>query len=158
MVRSCFAALEAHSRVLMSVARPRLLALLKDQAGGCDPDSQRGAADLFEICALADQSFEVNDRGEIDLKPLKTNLIRQLLFAIRMFSKCKGNEVFNPKEVQGWGDLQAAVKVRDRVTHPKRSEDLEVTEAEMNSAVEAYRWLVRCQKRARGTKSVPKEK
>jgi hypothetical protein len=40
--------------------------------------------------------------------------------------------------------MQKALDVRHRLTHPKRPEELDVTDAEIDSMRESHRWLFNC--------------
>lgn len=152
LVRSVFAAMDALSRAMMFVALPRIVGQLATRQTTWQHelgDPNCAAKEFFEVCALSNLTFDVNDKGEIDLKPMKVNLARQMLFAIRMMSKVTGVS-FNPKEVEGWAEFNSSVKVRDRITHPKKPQDLVVTEEEMKSAIAGMHWLILCNRKATG--------
>lgn len=48
------------------------------------------------------------------------------------------------KQVPGWADFQEGIKTRNRIVHPRSVEDVVVTEADYQTAVKAFQWVVRC--------------
>jgi hypothetical protein len=43
---------------------------------------------------------------------------------------------------QGWTNLRATVKIRNRLVHPKRLEDLLVSEQEVSQSLSAFYWFL----------------
>ena len=78
---------------------------------------------FFEVCALSDMSYFIKDNGHIDLRSLKADFKAKVLFAIRMLAKSKGIDL-DPTQVEGWEKFREAIKIRNRITHPSKSEDL----------------------------------
>jgi hypothetical protein len=67
----------------------------------------------------------------------KISLARNIRFAIAMNRKAhKVVERFDPN-VAWWSHLKAAIKVRDRLTHPKMPEDLDVSGKDILDALKA---------------------
>jgi hypothetical protein len=74
-----------------------------------------------------DTEFELNERGEIVETVAKISLSRNVRFALAMLRKAHG--VSAPFDASGewWSCFKEAIRVRDRLTHPKMPGDLEVT-------------------------------
>ena len=74
-----------------------------------------------------DTEYEINDRGEIVEAVAKISLARNIRFALAMKRKAYG--IANPFDasVEWWSCLREAIKIRDRLTHPKMPGDLNVS-------------------------------
>jgi hypothetical protein len=74
-----------------------------------------------------DTEYELNDRGEVVEVMAKVSLARNLRFALALNRKAhKVPEPFDAS-VEWWNCLKEAIRVRDRLTHPKMPEDLDVS-------------------------------
>ncbi|MET0168243.1 MAG: hypothetical protein ABW318_25045, partial [Vicinamibacterales bacterium] len=61
-------------------------------------------------------------------------------FSVRAYAEivhCKDNFFSD----NGWRQLQDALKVRDRLTHPKQGSDLVVSDDALRACHEAYTWF-----------------
>jgi hypothetical protein len=82
--------------------------------------------------------YEIRDNGKIVERASQINLSRNLRFAFNLCERAfRMHGVFDPSE-EWWGCLQESLKVRDRLTHPRTSTDLDVSTAEMNKVTKAY--------------------
>jgi hypothetical protein len=74
-----------------------------------------------------DTEYELNDRGEIVEGLAKISLARNIRFALAM--NLKAHRVADPFDasVEWWSCLRDAIRIRDRLTHPKMPGDLDVS-------------------------------
>lgn len=73
-----------------------------------------------------DTEYELNERGEVVEATAKISLARNIRFALAMNRKANGiSEPFDAS-VEWWACLREAIKIRDRLTHPKMPGDLDV--------------------------------
>lgn len=85
----------------------------------------------------ADTEFELNEKGEVVEVAAKISFARNLRFAIAMNRKAHSvNQPFDAS-VEWWSSLKKAIKVRDRLTHPKLVGDLDVTGEDIIYALRA---------------------
>lgn len=129
-VRALFATLEA------------LIYVWKQMALEYHPDPDCKVLTQVEIGYAQEQEFKLNDKGQIETAQAKIPLWKDIRFAYRLLAKA-GNV---PSELDvsgtGWEGLQKAIKVRDRITHPKSTRDLVLTEDECKTVSHAFGWVV----------------
>ncbi|MBI3800297.1 MAG: hypothetical protein HY268_25400 [Deltaproteobacteria bacterium] len=74
-----------------------------------------------------DTEYELNDRGDVVEAVAKVSLARNIRFALALNRKAhKVPEPFDAS-VEWWSCLKEAIRIRDRLTHPKMPEDLDVS-------------------------------
>lgn len=84
-------------------------------------------------------SHSLSDKGRIVERSAHINLARNIRFAFSLYEKTNSiKEQFNPSE-QWWNELQKAVAIRDRLTHPRQPEDLDLQPSEVLTVVAAVR-------------------
>lgn len=84
-----------------------------------------------------DTEYELNDRGEVVEAIAKISLARNIRFALSLNRKAhKVSEPFD-SSVEWWSCLKEAIKIRDRLTHPKWPTDLDVSGEEVVKALKA---------------------
>ena len=84
-----------------------------------------------------DTEYDLNDKGEVVEAVAKISLAKNIRFAISMNRKAHGvPEPFDPS-IEWWSCLKQAIKIRDRLTHPKMSGDLDVTGGDIVKVLKA---------------------
>ena len=94
-----------------------------------------------EIAPLRDEGYSINAKGEasVTTKYLPTEL--SLLFALKLFT-ITHDERFTPNtKSSGWKSFVSSLRVRHRLTHPKRAEDLQVSDDELRRLESAIGWF-----------------
>jgi hypothetical protein len=96
--------------------------------------------------ALSEQQIDVSTSGGVDVKPLRASAISLLRLTVRVFGEC-----YPPVEEYGlqgsacvgreFECVIPALRVRDRITHPKRIADLAISNEELATAASAFRWF-----------------
>ena len=142
-IRSMFASVEALASAVMSSALRQL-----------PPPATRASHEerhryFLEACALSDISYEINDSGDLEIRPPRMRFQNRVIFALIMRAKASGITL-KPKQVPGWPDFLVAVKIRNRVTHPKSESDLSLSKSDYAMAVKGLQWVVLCNHRACG--------
>lgn len=74
-----------------------------------------------------DTEYEINDRGEVVEGIAKLSLARNIRFALALRRKAHGIAEPFDASVDWWCCLREAIRVRDRLTHPKLPGDLDLT-------------------------------
>jgi len=96
----------------------------------------------LEIAALKEQTYSINDNGAVQIRamliPLKTS-IKLIVKIVDKNTKSLHEKSFNNK---GWDALIANIEVRNRITHPKKIEDLTITKKEIDQAIRAFNWTL----------------
>ncbi len=141
-IRSAFAGLE----VLVSEICTGLL----DKLPPADLESHEQRHQWFlELCALSNISYSIDDKGQLRQEPPKTSLKQRALFALNMRARVTQTQI-DPKNDPGWNQFTKATKIRNRITHPKKESDLNVSNDDYSTVVEAIQWFVRYHHRACG--------
>jgi hypothetical protein len=94
-----------------------------------------------EIALLREETFSLDDKGEPRVTANHLKLAANIQFAFRMYARfCDLRFSLHTSESE-WSDLKLAMAVRNRLMHPKKPEDLTVSEAEVKSASRASEWI-----------------
>jgi hypothetical protein len=126
-VRSVFASIEA------SVYALKQEALSAPEAASRLSDAERA------LCS--EQAFDLNDGGDVVARPAKLRFLPNLRFAFAVSAKVLGQESRLQTGDPRWEALTRSVKLRDRLTHPKRLADLTVTDAEFGDCLVVLVWF-----------------
>lgn len=89
------------------------------------------------------QEYKLVGPNEINLKKeilfLRTD--ENVKFVIRTYEKVKTNGVITNLKCDDWEGFRKSIEIRNRITHPKHSKDLLVSEDEMKVIEEAHEWF-----------------
>ena len=84
-----------------------------------------------------DTEYEVNDRGEIVEATARISLAKNIRFTLALNRKAHNvAEPFDPS-VEWWSCMREAIKIRDRLTHPRWPRDLDVSGDEVVKVLKA---------------------
>jgi hypothetical protein len=95
-----------------------------------------------EIALLREESYELADDGEALIRPARLTLKRNLKFTFAAFAKAWRTRCRLELGDAGWQDFGSALKVRDRLMHPKRIADLDVSDDEVRIVNHASVWFI----------------
>lgn len=101
----------------------------------------RTVLSVEELGVLRGVSFVVNGEGEASSTPVYSSFNPNFKFAFKIFSKSFDSSFQLILSGSGWQALRMALKVRDRLMHPKGITDLTVTDAEVEAAKKAFDWF-----------------
>jgi hypothetical protein len=92
---------------------------------------------IHEISALKEESYAINDKGEVYIQPKGYSLKVGLRL---VFTVLKNHEVpiqmdFGSAE---WMNIDSALKIRNRVIHPKSMTDISVSKEEADCCYQAF--------------------
>jgi hypothetical protein len=84
-----------------------------------------------------DTEYELNDRGEVVEAVAKISLSRNIRYALAL--NRRANRVTGPFDpnVPWWSHLRKAIRLRDRLTHPKMPGDLDVSGEDLIDVMKA---------------------
>jgi hypothetical protein len=94
-----------------------------------------------EGALLREEIFELDSRGKSRARQAFLKLELNVRFAFSTYAKAAGAEYTLPTDEAGWGFLIEAIRVRNRLAHPKSLGDLEVTELEKDRVRNAFDWF-----------------
>jgi hypothetical protein len=93
-----------------------------------------------EVALLREERYSIDEKGHPKIAQQFLKFPDSLLFSIRCYIKNHG-VTFDPNTTHpGWSAMRRAVKLRDRVTHPKTAESLDLSNEDLQSFVDAAAW------------------
>jgi hypothetical protein len=101
----------------------------------------RGKLSPHEYAAMIEQTYSVDDRGNVNVSPRFLPLATAVRLVVNVVKRSRPNYQLDFNHV-GWANLKAAVEVRNRLVHPKTLEDLNVSDAEIGKAMSAFTWVL----------------
>jgi hypothetical protein len=90
---------------------------------------------------LKDESVRLDDKGKIEVSKAKTTLAQRVHLVARLVARVHPDCTVDLKS-DGWRDLQNSLKLRDRLTHPKLRSDLDISDAEVDTAFNGYAFFI----------------
>ena len=126
LVRAHFALIEGLSFQLRQVTLASLI----------DTDFLTSA----EIALLREERYSIDSSGNPKTQEVFNSFLPSLLFSIRCYLKNHGASYQVNTTCDGWLSMQKAVKIRNRVTHPKNVESLELSDQDLKNFRDAAIW------------------
>ena len=110
----------------------------------CYDSFNNGAPELplRDLCLLMDESYTLKDNGQPKTSNAKLRTLPNLLFALSSFAESVGSEWEIEKD-EGFTALKSAIRIRNRLTHPKDLAALTVTDEELQTVKKAFGWVRR---------------
>ena len=96
---------------------------------------------LEELAVLKEETYSVDGKGTAHVQPRFIPTVPNLLFALAMYFRPLVPEFKLDTTAPAWASLLRGLKVRNRLTHPKRSEDLEISIDDVTDALAGYKWI-----------------
>jgi len=97
--------------------------------------------EITKLLLLSDDTYRPNRQGNIESEPNRIPFLNYCAFVFRTAAECSGSDATLLFSDNGWNEMHTALAVRHRITHPKKPEDLEITDNELYSVSEGHRWL-----------------
>lgn len=94
----------------------------------------------YEIDLLQEREGYLADNGIAKVREARIRLLPNLQFAIRSVVKAL-NLDYEINKGSGWEALRLAIKIRDRITHPKTTKRLQISDADMEILGQANSWF-----------------
>jgi hypothetical protein len=94
-----------------------------------------------ELVLLREQTFSLEKNGEVRMRNKFLGLAENLRFTTRCVEKGFGISLTFDSGGKGWDAFKRAIKIRDRITHPKTYQDLDVTDEEIELAKRVGTWF-----------------
>ena len=98
-------------------------------------------ADVTTLALLFDAYGRPDKRGRVRLESNRVPFLNRCAFVLRTAAVHAGIDPESFFSDNGWNEIQRALRVRHRITHPQKPEDLDVTDSEVYSLREAHRWF-----------------
>jgi hypothetical protein len=126
-VRTVFSLLEAMNSIV------------KEKAVEAACSGDKTSLNTSRIELLGDYTYRIEKNGKLEQQEQRFPFVNYTAFVLR--SLCEESYV-EPSffSDNGWNEFQKAVKIRYRLTHPKRNADLDISDEELQTVREAMRW------------------
>jgi len=98
-----------------------------------------------EIAILKGEEYFLNSNGKAKKQKLRLRFIENFLFSMAMMAKAIRSNFELDVGGNGWDSFRKAVKIRDRITHPKNKEDFNVTDEDIEIFNQAVMWYLESQ-------------
>ncbi len=85
----------------------------------------------------AEVEYELNDKGEVVECPARIRLTQSIRFAFALIEKAQNVTAQFDASGQWWSCLKQAIRVRDRLMHPRMHQDLDVSSDELLTVINA---------------------
>jgi hypothetical protein len=95
-----------------------------------------------ERAVLLEESFDVSDSGQARIRPLFVPTLKNVRFVFAVFARVHGVSTRPDYSGEHWHSFRKALEVRNRITHPKASADLFVSNSEIERTEQAYEWFL----------------
>ena len=105
----------------------------------CTKDSE-----IIGLFLLGDRAYSPNRQGKVEPQRNCMPFLNRCAFVLRSGAERWNLDPTTFFSDNGWNEMQAALRVRHRITHPDKPEDLSITEEELRSTSEGVRWLLCC--------------
>jgi hypothetical protein len=140
-VRAAFGAIEGWCSYVRAAMPPMVEAIKR--AGLLAPEEEEKAAELF--MATDRHEIALDDKGLPRKQKRKTSFRPMFRATVRLY--CLGCGVGSGSadkhfSQDGWTQLQLAVKVRDRVTHPHEPNDIVLSHDDLYAVREGMNWFM----------------
>lgn len=104
-----------------------------------------GAHPLFfspgELSFIHEEAYSLDDRGNVRVQPRFVPAASNVLFAFKAYMRSKGCEAALNLDHEGWPAFRGAIAIRNRITHPKRPQDLVLSDEDLHTVDLGYRWF-----------------
>jgi len=94
-----------------------------------------------EISLLKEKTYILNDRGIVGEKEAHLTAKSNLKFAFKAYAKAFNADFKLKVNSEGWKSYLGALKIRNRITHPKEFLDLFIEDKDMIKVMEARIWF-----------------
>ncbi len=132
-IRALFAMIEGLSFSMKDVVRSTLSELPEAAAAKLG----FGRADL---AILHEESYTLKDNGSVKAGTSFMKLIPNLRFAMSSYARLLTVSFTPDCTAPGWLAFKDLVSIRNRITHPKKTNDLEVTDEDLSAFLKGGAW------------------
>jgi hypothetical protein len=93
-----------------------------------------------ELVLLKEERHSVDEKGRPKTTEQYLPFPQSLLFAIRCYVQIHGADFQPDLGGSGWSAMRKATEIRNKVTHPKSAESLELSDDDLHTFVDAAAW------------------
>lgn len=94
-----------------------------------------------EEVALSELSYQVTEQGNIVEQPRFLSMLATFRITTRIAGRLSPDAKIR-FDTGEWDRLRSAIAIRNRITHPKRQTDLEISAQDLSEVLSAFHWLL----------------
>jgi hypothetical protein len=94
-----------------------------------------------EMLFLRERAYEINDKGAVVPQQRFIRLDVNVLFTLAMCGRLTGEVLEVDRQGAGWQAFRKAIKIRNRITHPKSEEDCFVSNEDLQVIEDTHEWF-----------------
>jgi hypothetical protein len=94
---------------------------------------------ITKIELLQDFDHRISKTGKLESQQRRQPFLNYTAFILRCLAEESNTEATFFSD-NGWNEFQKALDVRHRLTHPKKAADMNVSDEELHSLEETFRW------------------
>ena len=97
-----------------------------------------------EIAVLSEETYSLNEKGVATSSKSKLRTKENLCFTVRTLSRVCNSSYEVDRNSEEWVSFNEASRIRDRLTHPKSSDDLIISDTELTTVQNTFKWYFSC--------------
>jgi len=101
----------------------------------------REKKDIRTLVALKETVFEITSKGDVSEKVKFVQTSSNLRFMAKCFQYIFGKQLELNVGSSKWDSFIKAIKVRNRITHPKTSTDLQISDDDLHLVTDVNEWF-----------------
>lgn len=105
-------------------------------------EAKRFVAAPAELALLREETYDLKDNGEIRTRDFYLPALPGVRFTFAIFARSHGTTVTPDYGGEGWQAFRRALAIRHRVTHPKATSDVDVSDNELETVQKAHEWFL----------------
>jgi len=94
-----------------------------------------------EIALLREEEYVLNRNGHVASKKKPQATLPSLLFSVRCYARIYETDFEVDTSHHSWGKMTELIRIRNRLVHPKSTNDLIVTDSDMVTALGTLEWF-----------------
>ncbi len=94
---------------------------------------------IHELYPLLDENARISGNGKLELETNRLSFLPLAAYTLKIY----GNQVGLAKDILSdnrWHDFSQTIKIRNRITHPKRNADIDIADEELRSIDAGLVW------------------
>ncbi len=90
---------------------------------------------------LNEEDYDLNEKGHPHFRKRNISLVKNLKFAFTQWAEIRSSGFKLEVDGEGWESFIKAIRIRDRLMHPKSLNDLHITDKELEIADKTLKWF-----------------
>ena len=95
-----------------------------------------------EHALLLEEAYDLKETGESRSRPLFLPALANVRFAFEVFSRAHAVTAAPKYDGEGWVAFREALQIRHRITHPKATGEVQVSDEDLATVQKAHMWFL----------------